>query len=118
LRESRGAYAVAVFYFWHVPGVLSWPRHMGDPSHPRAKAISTIPGKGQERKPAMQTWQPSPFQLPKPEHGRIHLLSAALFLLAARPAAFQAACWSEKGAAPGTGLRKVRSPRCTQPGRL
>lgn len=71
LGESRGADAVALFYFWHTPGVLSWPTHAGDFSHPGAKAISAIPGKGQERRPATQTWQLPPFWPPKSKHGGI-----------------------------------------------
>lgn len=71
LGESRGADAVALFYFWHTPGVLSWPTHAGDFSHPRAKAISAIPGKGQGRSPATQTWQLPPFRPPKSKHGGI-----------------------------------------------
>lgn len=49
-REGRGEDAAALFYFWHPPGAPRRLTRGGDHSHPGAEAISSSPGKGQEKK--------------------------------------------------------------------
>lgn len=78
---------------------------MGDCSHPRAKAISASPGKGQEKQPwHIQTWQS--------KYGGIHQFSTVLLPLCTSLLGFSGCqgspltCQSGVKAASGTQLRK------------